>query len=66
MLGGLRLPSFYVGKKNKDNLSRTTFYLAGSLRNIRFFKDGHLISAPSDSLELANSMCSSGFWNAEK
>jgi hypothetical protein len=26
------------------------------LRNIRFFKDGYLISAPSDSLELANSI----------
>ncbi len=26
------------------------------LRNIRFFKDGHLISAPSDSLELADSI----------
>jgi hypothetical protein len=26
------------------------------LRNIRFFKDGHLISVPADSLELANSV----------
>jgi hypothetical protein len=26
------------------------------LRNIRFFKDGHLISAPADSLELADSV----------